>query len=112
LARAVGATVLVSDDADAFKTAGLRTGLPHQVCIAHVRRNTDAWIDQITPAVTADADGSLAALGLRPSEVLADLERVRELVHERPPEAQVYVELREIHRRYQGAATPQQRGEP
>ena len=111
LAHAVGATVLVSDDADAFKTAGLRTGLAHQVCIAHVQRNTDAWIEQITPAVTTDADGSLAAIGLRPIEVLADLARLRELIHQRPAAAQVYVELRELHRRYQAAATPVQRRE-
>ena len=99
LAQAVGATLLVSDDADAFKTAGKEVGLPHQVCIAHVLRNTDAWLDQVATAVGSDADGSLAEIQVTPEQALADGARLRELIHERPPEAKIYEELRELHGR-------------
>jgi transposase-like protein len=47
VAEALGAEILVSDDADPFKTVADACGLPHQVCTAHVGRNTDAWVDAI-----------------------------------------------------------------
>ena len=50
LAAAIGAEVLVSDDADPFKTAADANGLTHQVCKAHVRRNTEAWVEAIDAA--------------------------------------------------------------
>src|SRR5512142_1838286 len=39
LAASVGAQVLVTDDADGFKTAADELGLLHQVCKSHVKRN-------------------------------------------------------------------------
>lgn len=36
LATGVGSTVLVSDDADRFRTAANRTGINQQVCTVHV----------------------------------------------------------------------------
>ncbi len=36
-----------------------------QVCLAHVVRNTDAWVNRMTPEVQTDADGSLAVSGSR-----------------------------------------------
>ena len=66
LAACSAPTLLVSDDADRFKTAADATGLLQQVCKAHVRRNTEAWVEAITPALAADADGSLAAIGVPP----------------------------------------------
>ena len=54
LAAAIGAEVLVSDDADGFKTAADATGLDQQVCKAHVRRNTEAWVEAaIAPLLAA-----------------------------------------------------------
>src|SRR6185295_9832142 len=53
-------TVGVSDDADGFKTAADARGLTHQVCTAHVMRNTAAWVETMAPALASDADGSLA----------------------------------------------------
>jgi hypothetical protein len=54
--------VLVSDDADPFKTAADTNGLTHQVCKTHVGRNTEAWVESMAPILAADADGSLAAI--------------------------------------------------
>ncbi len=64
IAKSVGATVLVTDDADGFKTVADEVGVQHQVCKAHVLRNTDALIERYQPLVARDADGSLKAIGV------------------------------------------------
>jgi transposase-like protein len=104
IAAAVGAALLVSDDADAFKTAADQLGLDQQVCKAHVVRNTDALVDSLTPAVGPDADGSLAALGLSPAQAGADVKRLGELVHSRQPEQAA--ELAALAARYAPARSP------
>jgi len=64
IAKSVGATVLVTDDADGFKTVADSVGVQHQVCKAHVLRNTEALIERYQPLVARDADGSLQAIGV------------------------------------------------
>ena len=64
IATSVGATVLVTDDADGFKTVADEVGVQHQVCKAHVLRNTDALIEKYQPLVESSADGSLHAIGV------------------------------------------------
>jgi transposase-like protein len=104
IAAAVGAELLVSDDADAFKTAADQLGLDQQVCKAHVLRNTDALVESLTPTVAHDADGSLAALGVSPAQAGADVKRLGELVHTRQPEQAA--ELAELAARYAPARSP------
>jgi hypothetical protein len=106
LAAAIGAEVLVSDDADPFKTAADAGGLAQQVCKAHVQRNTAAWVEAITPLLASDSDGSLAAIGVRPAQAVADCEALLRLVEERPATATAKRQLETIHRRYLGAAKP------
>jgi hypothetical protein len=109
---AVGAKLLVSDDADPFKTAADQLGLDQQVCKAHphlrwgrcVVRNTDALVESLTPAVGRDADGSLAALGVSPAQAVADVKRLGELVHRRQPEQAA--ELADLAARYAPARSP------
>jgi hypothetical protein len=100
LAAAVGAEVLVSDDADGFKTAADDHGLLHQVGKQHVRDNTERLGAEMTAAVAADADGSLAELGVTPEEATADLAEVRRLVRERPAGRAAAVTLEAIPQRY------------
>jgi len=104
IATAVGAEVLVSDDADAFKTVADQLGLDQQVCKAHVVRDTDALVESLTPAVGADADGSLAALGVSPVQAAEDVKRLGELVHSRQPEQAA--ELARLAARYAPARSP------
>ena len=104
IAQAVGAELLVSDDADAFKTAADELGLDQQVCKAHVVRNTDHLVDSLTAAVGATGDGSLAALGVSAAQALADVQRLGELVHRRQPEQAA--ELAEMAARYAPASAP------
>jgi len=68
IAEAVGAEILVTDDADAFKTVADNLGRDHQVCKSHVKRNTESLIENLQSAVATDADGSLAAIGVTPEQ--------------------------------------------
>ena len=106
VAAAVGAELLVSDDADGFKTAADATGLSHQVCKAHVVRNTEAWVARMEPALAEDADGSLALIRVGPDQAVADAQALLRLVRQRDPTPEAAGDLRAIHRRYQGAPPP------
>lgn len=75
IAMSVGASVLVTDDADGFKTVADEVGIEHQVCKAHVLRNTETLIERFQPLVARDADGSLKAIGVSPQQAEADLTR-------------------------------------
>lgn len=86
IAAAVGAQVLVRDDANGVKIVANALGLEHQVCKAHVQRNTDALIENLKPAAEHDTDSSLAAIGVLPKQAVADLERLEELIHSHQPE--------------------------
>lgn len=104
IAAAVGAELLVTDDADGFKTVADDLALEHQVCKGHVKRNTETLIENWTPLVAADSDGSLHAIGVAPEQAVADLERLGELILSRQPEEEA--ELATFHRRYLGARPP------
>jgi hypothetical protein len=104
IAEAVGAKIVVTDDADALKTVADNLGREHQVCKGHVRRNTDSLIESLEPAVTTDTDGSLAAAGVTPEQAQADLKRLGELIIKRKPEDMD--ELETMHYRYLAAPPP------
>lgn len=104
VAEQVGARLLVTDDADAFKQVAAELGLPQQVCKAHVVRNTETLLVSLRPLAATDADGSLGALGLQREQAVADLERLGALVGERQPEQQG--ELEALYRRYAAARGP------
>ncbi len=106
IAKSVGATILVTDDADGFKTVADEVGVQHQVCKAHGLRNTEALINTSQPLVATDADGSLHAIGVSPEQAVADLNRLGELVKSRQKEQTA--ELEALHRRYLEAAPPRE----
>ena len=90
----------------AQKTVADEVGVQHQVCKAHVLRNTEALIEKYQPLVAKDADGSLHAIGVSPAQAAADLARLGELVKSRQKEQAP--ELEALHRRYLNAAPPQE----
>ncbi len=106
IAKSVGANVLVSDDADSFKTIADEVGVQHQVCKAHVLRNTKTLIERYQPLVAKDADGSLKAIEVSSEQAAADLTRLGELVKSRQREQTA--ELEAMHRRYLEASPPQE----
>jgi transposase-like protein len=104
IAEAVTAELLVSDDADAFKTVAEELGLEHQVCKGHVKRNTETFIENLMAQVASHADGSLAAIGVTPEQALEDLKHLGELILSRQP--QEAEELEAMHQRYIDATPP------
>lgn len=76
IVQQVGAEILISDDADGFKQVADESGLLQQVCKGHVKRNTEALIQQLRPLVSQDGDGSLKACGVEPTQASADLDRL------------------------------------
>jgi len=104
IAASVGAEVLVTDDADGFKTAADELGLLHQVCKSHVKRNTEDLIEELCPLTAKESDGRLRAIGVEPAQAVADLVRLGELIKSRQPEQGQ--ELEYMHRRYLKAAPP------
>ena len=104
LAEAVGAQLLVSDDADAFKTAADELGLAQQVCKAHVVRNTDSLVDSLLTAIGRHGDTSLAMLGVSADQARADVQRLGVLI--RSPQPEQVAELAELAARYAPARAP------
>jgi transposase-like protein len=104
IAEAVEAQILVTDDADAFKSVAVELGLEQQVCKGHVKRNTESLIENLQPKATLDVDGSLAAIGVAPEQAEADLARLGELTRTRRPKD--VDELAEMHLRYIAASPP------
>jgi hypothetical protein len=111
VAEAVHAEVLVSDDADGFKSAADENGLEHQVCKSHVLRNTEEWLAAIRPALLSDADGSLRGMGVTPEQAVADCDELLHLIQQRQPSREASDKLAEIHHRYAPAASPRKLGQ-
>jgi len=106
IAKLVGAEYLVSDDADAFKTAADAAGLKHQICQRHVVPNTLDLLGEIgTDLVTRQEGGSVqSAEGLSLEQSLLDVAELETMTLARTPSSQSHLET--LRRRYQGAAPP------
>jgi hypothetical protein len=104
IAEGVAARVLVTDDADAFKTVADEQGLFQQVCKSHVVRNTKALIESLSQQNQAGADRSLLQLGIEPQQALADLQQLAELKRSRLPQQQPQLET--LFLRYAAAPAP------
>jgi len=106
IVKSVGAQLLISDDADAFKQVAEGLALEHQVCKNHVLRNTEALIETLTSAVAQNSDSSLAVIGVSGPQAVADLQRLDTLIHARQPEQ--VTELEQLFYRYAQADAPRQ----
>ena len=101
---ALDADVVVSDDADAFKTVCNETGRAHQVCKSHVVRNTEALVEELSAAIRAGQDQSLESIRVSDEQALADLAKLKEMIHSRRPEEQTLLE--QMYQRYALARKP------
>lgn len=107
--EAVDAHVLVTDDADALKTAADENGMDHQVCKSHVGRNTDALIEQMLISLANEVEHSLEHIGVSIEQASTDLQHLKELVYLRQPEAGSELEI--MYQRYR-EAKPSPKGKP
>jgi hypothetical protein len=111
VAEAVQVAVLVTDDADGFKTAADENGLKHQVCKKHVLNNSEAWHETMAPELAHDADGSLAEIGVTPEQAVADNDELLRLMHECQLTPEANAKLAKIHPRYAQARSPKRLGQ-
>jgi hypothetical protein len=101
---AVGAEVLVSDDADALKNVSDETGRAQQVCKSHVVRNTESLVEELSSLIRAGQDHSLEAIQVTAEQALDDLASLKEMIHSRRPEDQQRLE--KMYLRYANARKP------
>lgn len=84
IAEQVGAEVLVSDDADAFKIVADELGLAHQVCRAHVTGNVLDKVAELTTQALDGPDPAPPQVTISPEQLVADLETVQALIEGHP----------------------------
>ena len=101
---AVGADVVVSDDADAFKNVCAETGRSQQVCKSHVVRNTESLVAELSAMISSGQDHSLGVIGITAQQALEDLASLKEMIHSRCPQDQQCLEG--IYLRYANARKP------
>jgi transposase-like protein len=102
--EATGAQLLVTDDADSFKQVADAHDLDHQICKSHVKRNTEALVEDLKNKAQGSGDPSLREIGVSDEEAQEHLERLRELVKRRDPEE--VDELAKLYDRYTGSSPP------
>ncbi len=106
VARAVGAQVLLSDDADVYKEIADELGLEHQVCQQHVVPNTLTLLAQIAGQVEKrlDSDKPPGEEEERMRQALDDLAELEFLVLGRCPASQQRLDF--LARRYEREEAP------
>jgi hypothetical protein len=106
MAKLTGAEVLVTDDADAFKTAADAVGVKHQICQQHVVPNTLRLVAEIASDLLSWPE---PRAGGKPGDLsaeqgLEDLARLETIILARTPSSQA--ELEAMQQRYQKAPPP------
>ena len=76
----VGAKVMISDDADAFKEVADQAGVAHQLCRRHVTTNVLTFIAEAAQQVLQSAPPVPKELMLSCEQLLADLERLEGII--------------------------------
>jgi transposase-like protein len=106
MAKLVEAEVLISDDADAFKTAADAAGLKHQICQRHVVPNTLKLVSEIGTELLSLSQAGIttAPAGLGVEQALLDVAELEMLVLARTPSSQAALEA--LQQRYQVASPP------
>ena len=75
--------MLVSDDHGAYQEVVDDTGVAHQICRSHAKRNVDDLADSLTKHLL-HAEPLPDKVELTPEQVAADLELMQQLIRERP----------------------------
>jgi hypothetical protein len=104
MAKLTGCQVIVTDDADAFKTAADTAGVEHQICQQHVVPNSLTLVSEIAEQLETRSAESCAPPGLSIVQALADLAELEEIILARSPGSRAAVER--LQERYQSAAPP------
>ena len=103
VATTVAAEVLVTDDHGAYNEVVEATGLLHQICRSHAKRNTDDLADSLGKHLQ-HAEPLPEGVGLTPEQVTADLERLCRWIRERPSDGEQ--QLADMYARYKDVPAP------
>jgi transposase-like protein len=109
LARAVGAEIVVTDDADGLKSVADDLGLQHQICRAHVNRNVHDLIAALGEKALEHPDPvpwELNAVDVSVDQFLEDLQTAEFVIAALPSDGQA--QLEQLLTRYQFAPPPSQ----
>jgi transposase-like protein len=109
LARAVGAEILVTDDADGLKTVADDLDLQHQICRAHVNRNVHDLIAALGEKALEHPDPvpwELDPAQVSVDQFLEDLQTAEFVIAALPSNGQA--QLEQLLERYQFAPPPSQ----
>jgi transposase-like protein len=104
LAKALGVEVLISDDADAYKTVADNLGLEHQVCRAHVNRNVARLVGTLAEKALNKPDPVPQGLDVTPEQLIEDLDYLQTEIALRPLDGAQ--KMGQLHERYQAAPPP------
>ena len=109
LARAVGAEILVTEDADGLKHVADELGLQHQICRAHVNRNVHDLIGVLGNKALEHPDPTpweLDSTQVCVDQFLEDLQTAEIVIAAMPSDGQA--QLEQLLARYQFAPPPAQ----
>jgi transposase-like protein len=99
----VGAEVLVSDGHGAYSEIADALGKGQQICRNHTKRNVDDLADSLTRQMKRQ-EPPPEETNLSPEQLLEDLEHLKRLVRERPPDGEK--QLEEMYNRYKDVPVP------
>jgi transposase-like protein len=103
VATTVDAEVLVTDDHGAYNEVVDDTGLAHQICRSHAKRNTDELADSLGKHLQR-AEPLPEGVSLTPEQVSKDLEQLRRWIRERPSDGEQ--RLADMYDRYKAVPRP------
>jgi transposase-like protein len=96
--------VLVSDDHGAYNAVVEETGVAHQICRNHAKRNADDLADSLNRHLQ-HPEALAEGVALTEEQVQADLERMQQLIRERPEDGEA--QLARMYERYKDVPTPE-----
>ncbi len=104
VADLVGAEVVVTDDADGLKTVADDLDLAHQICRAHVTKNTLRLVGELGTQAMEAPHPPPPGVNKGVEEFLADLEEVQRLIESHPHDGQA--RMKALHLAYCQAPPP------
>jgi hypothetical protein len=106
IATLVGAEVLTTDDADAFKSVADELGLEQQICRVHVTVNVLDRVAELTTQALENPDPVPSQITVRPEQLVADLQAIQRLIESHPHDGAQ--QLAGLYERYCPAPAPRE----
>jgi transposase-like protein len=104
IAKLTGCDVILTDDADTFKTAGDAAGVQQQICQRHVVPNTLTLLSEIVEQIENFPPHLSSPAGLSVAQAFDDIALLEDTILARAPGSQRHLD--ELCRRYQDAPVP------